>query len=162
MVCLNNQLLKIRGSIISRYDLSRILPLFSYLKLPESFHVKRDISHTGVPAWKFPSMKSRPHLPKKTDKKTNKGRKSGVDGGDELGHLWEGPAKDRFPVCLKKNCCTCTCAVQLLTWLNPGGLEEVLQRLCVIVLVLEGVANVVPQLCVVFVNLRVMKLLFYK
>lgn len=61
-----------------------------------------------------------------------------------------------FPVFLEKNCYKCT-SVHLLTWLDPGGLEEVLQRPRITVLVLEGVADVVPQLCIIFVNLRVKK-----
>lgn len=51
--------------------------------------------------------------------------------------------------------------MKLPTWLDPGGLEEILQRPCVVVLVLQSVAHIVPQLCIVFVNLKVNKVFFF-
>lgn len=51
--------------------------------------------------------------------------------------------------------------MKLPTWLDPGGLEEILQRPCVVVLVLQSVAHIVPQLCIVFVNLKVNNVCFF-
>lgn len=52
------------------------------------------------------------------------------------------------------SCCSQAPASPRLTWLDPSGLEEVLQRLQVVVLVLQGVAHIVPQLGVVLVHLK--------
>lgn len=40
------------------------------------------------------------------------------------------------------------------TWLDASGLEEILQCPCIIVLILEGMANIIPQLGVVLVDLK--------
>lgn len=42
----------------------------------------------------------------------------------------------------------------LLTWLDASSLEKVLQSFCIIVLVFQSVANIIPQLGVVLVNLQ--------
>lgn len=43
---------------------------------------------------------------------------------------------------------------QLLTGLDTGGLEEILQRLGIVVLVLQSMTDVIPQLGVVLVDLN--------